>query len=101
MAETKKQKTKISETEKKQVELVIKCADMIKSSIRISAMMQHVSGMEPQDIFASLTMAVGDFMVAVADDSHESRKKLVTEFTKALKDYVMNAPKEEGDKEFS
>lgn len=107
MEETKNLKTemkkepKISETEKKQVELVMKCADMIKSSFRISAMMQQAVHMEPQDIFASITMAVGDFIVASADGSHESRKKLVTEFTKVLKDYVMNAPKEEGDKEFS
>lgn len=93
-------KPKISETEKKQVELVIKCAEMIKSAIRMSAMMQQAVHMEPEDVIASITMAVGDFMVAMADDEHgTSRKKIVTEFTKHLKDYVMNADKE--NQEFS
>ena len=81
--------------------LVMKCADMIKSSIVTSAMMQHMSGMEPQDIFVSLTMAVGEFMVAMAQESRESRKELVTQWTKLLKDYMMNAGEEKGDRKFS
>ena len=99
MAKEFEMKPKISETEKKQVELVMKCAEMIKSAIRMSAMMQQAVHMEPEDVIASITMAVGDFMVAMADDEHgTSRKKIVTEFTKLLKDYVMNAPKEEEDR---
>ena len=99
--ENEKGKPKISETEKHEAMLVMKCADMIKSSIRISAMMQQAVHMEPQDIFASLTMAVGDFMVAMAQESRESRKELVTQWTKLLKDYVMNAEEEKGDRKFS
>lgn len=94
MAKKFEMKPKISETEKKQVELVIKCAEMIRSAIRMSAMMQQAVHMEPEDVIASITMAVGDIMVAMADDEHgTSRKKIVTEFTKILKDYVMNADK--------
>lgn len=91
----------MSEMEKKQAQLTIKCADMIKSTIRMSALMQQAVHMEPQDIFASLTMAVGDFMVAMAQESRESRKELVTQWTKLLKDYVMNAEEEKGDRKFS
>lgn len=82
----------ISETERREVELVMKCADLIKSSIRMSAVMQSAVHMQPQDVIASLTIAVGDFIVGAS--SREARKKNLKEFTNLLKDYVMNAEKE-------
>lgn len=92
MEQTEKLKMEISETERREVELVMKCADLIKSSIRMSAAMQGAVHMQPQDVIASLTIAVGDFMVVAS--SREARKKNLTEFTNLLKDYVMNAEKE-------
>ena len=93
MEQTGKLKMEISETERREVELVMKCADLIKSSIRMSAAMQGAVHMQPQDVIASLTIAVGDFIVGVAS-SREARKKILKEFTNLLKDYVMNAEKE-------
>lgn len=93
MEQTEKLKMEISETERREVELVMKCADLIKSSIRMSAAMQSAAHMQPQDVIASLTIAVGDFIVGVAS-SREDRKTILKEFTNLLKDYVMNAEKE-------
>ena len=91
-----KKQMKISEREKNEVTLVLKCADIIKSSIRMAAIMQEAVHMEPQDLCASLVFAVGETFLSNPEVTDEEKKKAVKGFCELLEDYVMNSGKETG-----
>lgn len=69
-------KQQMDPIEENQVKLVMRTADLIKSSIRMACLMQQAARMNPEDIISTIVMGVGDFIMEFTD-SPECRKELL------------------------
>ena len=83
-----KKKDTISSHQKREVEMVLKGAGLIKDSIRVVAAMQKCVNMESVDVITSATIAIGDTIVAFANATGEPTDKIQGMFVECLKEHI-------------
>jgi hypothetical protein len=88
MAKKDSQKKSAANIEKLQVELTMKNADMIKSSIKMAYIMSRMSGIGPEGIMTSVVLAVSGFIIALASATEVSVEQIQKDLFGAIRDYV-------------
>jgi hypothetical protein len=83
--------------ETRQIELVLKNADMIKSSISVAARLSGIAGIGTEGITTAMAIVVSDFLFAMAESLGIDYKQFTDDFFEAIREYMKED--EEKDKQ--
>ena len=97
MAKKVNKKNISADMEKRQIELVLKNADMIKSSISIATHLSDIAGVGPEGVITAMAIVVSDFSFAMAESLGIDYKQFTDDFFEAIREYMKED--EEKDKQ--
>ena len=97
MAKKVNKKNISADMEKRQIELIVKNADMIKSSIAIAARLSGIAGIGTEGITTAMAIVVSDFSFAMAESLGIDYKQFTDDFFDAIREYMKED--EEKDKQ--
>lgn len=88
-----------ADLEKRQIELVLKNADMIKSSIAVATRLSGIAGIGTEGITTAMAIVVSDFSFAMAESLGIDYKQFTDDFFDAIREYMKEDADEEKDKQ--
>lgn len=96
MANPKKgNKKKTADIEKKQIELVLKNADMIKSSISIATHLSDIAGVGPEGVITAMAIVCSDFLSAMSTSLGVDSEQFTDDFFEAIREHMKDNAEEE------
>ncbi len=74
--------------QKREVEIVLQGASLIKDSIRVVASMQKIAKLDFVDLISSVTIAIGDTIIAFANATDTPTNVIQKMFIECLNEHV-------------
>ena len=97
MAKKVNKKNISADMEKRQIELVLKNADMIKSSISIATHLSDIAGVGPEGVITAMAIVVSDFLSEMSTSLGVGSEQFTDDFFEAIREYMKED--EEKDKQ--
>lgn len=94
--EIKKKTVNESSTERKQIELICKNAEMIMSSVKMAAIMQQMAKIGPEGITTSMVYVIGDFVRNMAHSLEIDQEAYFRGLIDGVRDYLKEETKTQG-----
>ena len=93
---SKKSYKECDDTEKKKIELIVRNADMISTSIKMAGIMQQSVNIGPEGITTTMVYVIGDFIKNLAYALEADQEACFKGLMSAVRDYLKEKTKTEG-----
>lgn len=98
MAKKVNKKNISADMEKRQIELVLKNADIIKSSISIATHLSDIAGVGPEGVITAMAIVVSDFLSAMSTSLGVDSEQFTDDFFEAIREHMKDNAEEEQKK---